>query len=428
MSLEGGQTHEKDGGAHVKIKQNHERSIQRISESTGQGNQVFLVQKGLVGSVLHIQDGGDDMCNLIDSVDKTDSVFNIINSSVMGEGSLESTLSLGPNSGSADNSKGNNNGGDDLTSLVQDVSQMTSVTLTEHIQHGQATVPGSFSMKSDKITAKNRSFSKPIILQQQQKQKGKDGKIDPVRRIVVCRSTVKDNVINSGVGAERSSVDDIEMNPGVLEATPILYPKKELIDMDFNEIDAIIPDQNTPINQEFVTMADVEFPEPSSSDMKQSEHLSEHSTDLDKFISGDDFENELSGLDTCTEKSVGNVNLDIFKSLNSLNKTDDSDFPLAVDLEKFPDGNKQGEDVPESPALATISISTDKANNTTHILINTGNGQQLFQINTADLAQATNTFQPLALQGGMVGFDKDGQVLNTGVVDGITVQNGNAYD
>ncbi len=423
MSLEGGQTHEKNGGAHIKIKQNHERSANLISETTNCGNQVFLVHKGLVGSVLHIQDGGDDMCNLIDNVDKTDSVFNIINSSVMGEGSLESTLNLDPRPGNTGKSKGRADEGDVLTSLVQEVDKMTSVTLSDHPP--QVTVPTTFStIKSDKIIAKNRTFNKPNILQQHQKQNGKDTNLDPIKSIVVCRSTVKDSIMNCDVDADRSSVDDIGLTPGVLGETVMLGPKKELIDMDFNGIDAIIPDQNTPMNHDFEAMPGVEFTE--SSAIKTNGQLTEHSSDLDKFISGDDFENEITGLDTCPEKSVGNVNLDIFKSLNSLNKTDDSDFPLAVDLDKFPDGNKQqAEEAPESPALATISISTDKTNNTTHILINTGNGQQLFQINTADLAQATNTFQPLALQGGMVGFDKDGQVLNTGVVDGITVQNGN---
>ena len=38
--------------------------------------------------------------------------------------------------------------------------------------------------------------------------------------------------------------------------------------------------------------------------------------------------------------------------------------------------------------LATISISTDKAANSTQILVNTSQGQQLYHINTADLNQA----------------------------------------
>ena len=45
--------------------------------------------------------------------------------------------------------------------------------------------------------------------------------------------------------------------------------------------------------------------------------------------------------------------------------------------------------------LATISISTDKVANSTQILVNTTQGQQLYLINTADLNQATNSLQPL---------------------------------
>ncbi|KAL3841389.1 hypothetical protein ACJMK2_019541 [Sinanodonta woodiana] len=45
--------------------------------------------------------------------------------------------------------------------------------------------------------------------------------------------------------------------------------------------------------------------------------------------------------------------------------------------------------------LATISISTDKATNSTQILVDTNQGQQLYHINTADLTQATNALMPL---------------------------------
>ena len=47
--------------------------------------------------------------------------------------------------------------------------------------------------------------------------------------------------------------------------------------------------------------------------------------------------------------------------------------------------------------LATISISTDKASNSTQILVNynTNQGQQLYHINTSDLTQATNAMEPL---------------------------------
>ncbi|KAK3608516.1 hypothetical protein CHS0354_010370 [Potamilus streckersoni] len=45
--------------------------------------------------------------------------------------------------------------------------------------------------------------------------------------------------------------------------------------------------------------------------------------------------------------------------------------------------------------LATISISTDKATNSTQILVDTSQGQQLYHINTADLTQATSALMPL---------------------------------
>lgn len=44
--------------------------------------------------------------------------------------------------------------------------------------------------------------------------------------------------------------------------------------------------------------------------------------------------------------------------------------------------------------FATISISTDKPSNSTHILVNTNQGNQLYKINTADLQQATNAIKP----------------------------------
>ncbi|KAL5006847.1 hypothetical protein ScPMuIL_015653 [Solemya velum] len=46
--------------------------------------------------------------------------------------------------------------------------------------------------------------------------------------------------------------------------------------------------------------------------------------------------------------------------------------------------------------LATISISTDKASNSTQIVVDTNHGQQMYHINTADLTQATNALEPLS--------------------------------
>lgn len=45
--------------------------------------------------------------------------------------------------------------------------------------------------------------------------------------------------------------------------------------------------------------------------------------------------------------------------------------------------------------FATISISTDKPSNSTHILVNTNQGNQLYKLNTADLKHATNVVKPL---------------------------------
>lgn len=46
--------------------------------------------------------------------------------------------------------------------------------------------------------------------------------------------------------------------------------------------------------------------------------------------------------------------------------------------------------------FATISISTDKPTNSTHILVNTNQGNQLYKINTEDLQQASNSLSPTA--------------------------------
>lgn len=45
--------------------------------------------------------------------------------------------------------------------------------------------------------------------------------------------------------------------------------------------------------------------------------------------------------------------------------------------------------------FATISISTDKPSNSTHILVNTNQGNQLYKLNTADLKHATNVVKSL---------------------------------
>ncbi len=149
-------------------------------------------------------------------------------------------------------------------------------------------------------------------------------------------------------------------------------------------------------------------------------------SDLENLVSGiedADFDpSELAYLDQDggIEKSVGNVNLDIFKSVCGGKNLGAQNQNQCADKS---DSRTEG-DASNPPPLATISISTDKATNMTRILINTGYGQQLFQINTADLTQATTALEPLALQGGMVGFDSNGQILNTGTVNGITVQDG----
>ena len=92
--------------------------------------------------------------------------------------------------------------------------------------------------------------------------------------------------------------------------------------------------------------------------------------------------------------------------------------PLAAGSSVANGSNQNNQD------LGRVSIATDSASNSTQILVNTPQGQQIFHINTADLNQATSTLQPLALQGGMVGMDTTGKVVNSGTVDGITIEDG----
>lgn len=66
--------------------------------------------------------------------------------------------------------------------------------------------------------------------------------------------------------------------------------------------------------------------------------------------------------------------------------------PAPVDT----DPSRVGINDPGNVTLATISVSTDKEANSTQILVNTSQGQQLYMINTADLNQATSAIMPLA--------------------------------
>ncbi|XP_013396692.1 zinc finger protein ZXDC [Lingula anatina] len=86
-------------------------------------------------------------------------------------------------------------------------------------------------------------------------------------------------------------------------------------------------------------------------------------------------------------------------------------------------------------SLASISISTDKSSNTTHIVLQTPQGLQVYQLNTADLTQATSALEQLGahattqgpgagtiavanLKDGMVAIPLDGASFNT---NGITL-------
>lgn len=69
--------------------------------------------------------------------------------------------------------------------------------------------------------------------------------------------------------------------------------------------------------------------------------------------------------------------------------------------------------------VATVQITTDNVNNTTQILVNTGSGMQLYQVNTADLEQAADAFQPLLSQHINASTPKVGQkspLLSEGMV------------
>lgn len=80
-----------------------------------------------------------------------------------------------------------------------------------------------------------------------------------------------------------------------------------------------------------------------------------------------------------------------------------------------------------TPGVASVSIATDNSSNSTQILINTPQGQQIFQINTADINKAASAIQPLSLQGGIVDKDLSGNVVNSGTVNGITVEDGTFF-
>ncbi|XP_067654310.1 zinc finger protein ZXDC-like [Haliotis asinina] len=77
---------------------------------------------------------------------------------------------------------------------------------------------------------------------------------------------------------------------------------------------------------------------------------------------------------------------------SSASSDDSSDNLSPQTKEAVPDSQTESANL----TLATISISTDKTANSTQILVNTNQGQQLYLINTADLTQATNALQPLA--------------------------------
>jgi hypothetical protein len=101
--------------------------------------------------------------------------------------------------------------------------------------------------------------------------------------------------------------------------------------------------------------------------------------------------NELSILNDCS--TVGDsFSQNVFVTTdNGESSTASSDAVTKVDLND-----------PGNVTLAMISVSTDKDANSTQIVVNTSQGQQLYLINTASLGQASLVAQPVSADGSPV--------------------------
>ena len=122
----------------------------------------------------------------------------------------------------------------------------------------------------------------------------------------------------------------------------------------------------------------------------------------------DGFENLVSGVSLLPENllpsGMSNLNNTIILSQVGGIPSETSEGTVTELTETVP----ASDNAVSEPGVATISISTDQESNSTQILINTNMGQQIYQINTADLSQATAAMQPMALQNGLISADKQG--------------------
>ena len=393
----------KNGGAHGSTCEKDKATLTVATGHEKGDQQTFIIEKTTIGNVLHIQDGGGQLPEtsriqlfsseqtseplqvettvtttsqwITTAADQLGPIFSVTTSQI-DEKHLTGDVSL-------ESDSTNVSGANGILypvqgSIASEIANPESSTTTVNVRNTSKITKVALKSCSQVATTNESLFG---------------GRCDVIRQV-------------AGQG-DLQDVPNLDMiNKEILQGT-----KLDLCDIDQDHSTVLV----TPRELEMLPGKALEFDE----SVATKGTLEDTASELDHFVSSigtDDLDNELAYLeqDGGIEKSVGNVNLDIFKNTAPKGATTSSDS-----------NEKDSKNEPsEPPTLATISISTDKATNTTQILINTGYGQQLFQINTADLAQATTALEPLALQGGMVGFDSNGQVLNTGTVNGITVQDG----
>ena len=392
----------KNGGAHITTREKDKITL-KVSTGREKGdNRAFIIEKTAVGNVLHIQDGGAQLSEI------SDNQIELFNSESNSSASkAETTLTanpewikasldqLGPIFSVSTSRIDDKN----LTSDVSVVSGSTSISGASEIlypvQGGITSEISNPECSTSTVSVSNASVITKVSLKNS-------------TQVSTINESLFGGHCDSINSRQVAGLDDLQDVPNLdINDKEILQGAKlDLCDIDQDHSTTLM----TPQELAMLPEKGLEFDEPGAT----KETLEDTASELDNFVSSigtDELDSELAYL----EKSVGNVNLDIFKNAapkGSSASTSESNEKVVKS------------DSSETPALATISISTDKATNTTQILINTGYGQQLFQINTADLAQATTALEPLALQGGMVGFDSNGQVLNMGTVNGITVQDG----
>ena len=399
----------KNGGAHGATREKDKITLTVTTGREKGDNRAFIIEKTAVGNVLHIQDGGGQLSEI------PESRLQLFNS---GQTSAPLQFETAVTTTS-----------EWITTTVDQLGPIFSVS-TSQMNEKPLTGDVSLASGSTKVSGTN-GILYPVhgsIASEIANPESSATTVNVSRAAKITKVALKGNgqvaTINESLFGGRCDMIRQVAGPIDLQDVPNLdIMNKEMLQgakLDLCDIDqdhstvlvtphelAMLPDKGLELDESVTTKGTLE----------------DTASELDNFVSSigtDALDNELAYLeqDGGIEKSVGNVNLDLFKNTASKSSTTSS-------------GNNEKDtknEPSEPPPLATISISTDKATNTTQILINTGYGQQLFQINTADLAQATTALEPLALQGGMVGFDSNGHVLNTGTVNGITVQDGRSMD